>query len=91
MGLFPGVTVALSDLAEFDPVEIDITLRPWRSKKNPLCIPQELWAIVLLQEAINGADNFPGISLHAGAILGQKSAVNVNRAVSGFCHCIDRS
>ena len=89
MGLFPRVTVALSNFAEFDPVERNITLRSWRSEKDPFCLAQELWAVILLQESIDSAHNFPGIPLHARAILGQKSAVDVNRAVCGLCHCLE--
>jgi hypothetical protein len=48
MRLFPGVTVAISNFAEFDPVEIKVTLGSRGSKKDPLCIPQVLWAIALL-------------------------------------------
>jgi hypothetical protein len=84
MRLFPGVTVALSNLAEFDPVEIKVTLGSRGSKKDPLCIPQVLWAIALLQETIYRAHNLPRIPLHPRTILGQKSAVDVNRTVCRF-------
>jgi hypothetical protein len=81
MRLFPGVAVSTSDSPKFDPVEINITFGCRRGKKDPLGISQMLGAITFLQQAVNGAYNFPRIALHARTILGQESSVDEDRIV----------